>query len=227
MEFTHLEAPQRSPEWYKARLGKPTASRLVDLMARSKRDGKPLKACTDYLLELAFERKFERAFEKFVTGPMQKGILYEDFAKREYELITNHTVTPTGCWHSEVFAASPDGLVGEDGLVEIKIMMDTSFVDLLMNDVPEAHYLQIQGNLWATGRKWCDHVAVNLSTRKACITRVEADEETIGRIQEAVTDIPEMELSVEGVYDISDIPDIEELLLLEGQEIPPQEETIW
>lgn len=180
MTFEYLGAPQKSPEWFKARLGKVTASRLCDWLAVSKSKagaGKPLKARLDYEKELMFERQFGVSFQTYVTGAMQEGIDYEDFAARQYEQATGATVDECGCWYNELFVASPDRTVGEDGLLEIKIVKDNTFTDILINGVPDKHWKQIQGQLFASGYDWCDYVALNFNTKQFVVIRVEPDTE--------------------------------------------------
>jgi hypothetical protein len=178
MRFTYSDAPQRSPEWFRIRLGRVTASRLSDWLAVSKAKtgpGKPLKARLDYEKELLFERKFGTSFEKFVTEAMQDGVDFEDFARRQYEHITGRKCYEVGCWYNPYFVASPDRAIGDDGLLEIKVLKDSSFTDVLIDGVPDKHWQQIQGQLWASGRKWCDYVAINLNTKKVKIIRVQPD----------------------------------------------------
>lgn len=180
MEFEYSAAPQRSPEWFQIRLGKVTASRLEDWLSVSKAKtgaGKPLKKRLDYEKELIFERTFNRSFEMYVNSAMQDGIDFEDFARIQYEKIKGIRAEPVGCWYNELFVASPDSAVGDDGLLEIKVLRDNSFTEVLTEGVPEKHWKQIQGQLWASSRKWCDYVAINLSTRKIKIIHVLPDPE--------------------------------------------------
>jgi len=183
MKFTYFEGEQRTPEWFELRLGKVTASQLHAWLAVSKAEktkGKPLKARLDYEKELLFERKFHTSFENFVTGAMQDGIDFEDFARKEYERITGSVVEEVGCWYNDYFVASPDGLIkakGHDGLLEIKIVKDNTFSDILTTGVPDKWMKQVQSQLWASGKTWCDFVAVNLNTKKLKIIRVMPDTE--------------------------------------------------
>lgn len=176
MTFNYSEAPQGSPEWVQIRVGKVTASRLKDWLATSKRDGSPLKARLDYEKELAFESEFNIPFERFVTSAMEQGQLMEEFLKRQYEQRYNVIVKPVGCYFSDSFVASPDGEIGKDGLIECKWVYDTTFSDVLTEGVPEAHMLQMQGQLWASNRKWCDYVVGNQHTGKYVVIRVKRDE---------------------------------------------------
>lgn len=185
MKFEYFAGEQRTPEWFKLRLGRVTASQMHAWLAVSKAEktkGKPLKARLDYEKELLFERKFNTSFERFVTDAMQDGIDYEDFARKEYARVTGNTVKECGAWYSDFFVASPDGdvtdpSVKELGLLEIKIVKDNTFSDILTDGVPAKYMMQVQSQMWASGRKWTDFVAVNLNTKKLKIIRVEADPE--------------------------------------------------
>lgn len=185
--FVYSDAPQKSPEWFAIRRGKVTASRLQDWMSVSKAKatvGKPLKARLDYEKELVFEQQFETSFQKWVSPAMQDGIDFEDYARKQYEQITGLIALECGAWYNDVFCASPDRVVGDDGLLEIKILKDNSFLEVVAADpetthegVPEKHWKQIQGQLRASGRQWCDYVAVNFNTKKVAIIRVLPDPE--------------------------------------------------
>jgi len=186
-KFEYSDAPQGSPEWVELRTGKPTASRLKDWLAVSKRDGKPLKGRTDYEAELAFENQFGVPFERFVTNAMKEGQEMEKFLLRQYEKQFKIVkVKSVGCYYNNYFVASPDGEVGKDGLVECKWVYDTTYSDVLANGVPEAHMLQIQGQLWASGKNWCDYVVGNGNTNTFKVIRVERDEATIKRISDSL-----------------------------------------
>lgn len=187
MKFEYFAGEQRSPEWFELRHGKVTASRLSDWLAVAKKDGKtPLKARLDYEKELAFEQTFGVSYENPVTKAMKDGIDYEPFVREQYSKITGNAVKECGAWYNDIFVASPDGTVGEDGLLEIKVVREGSFVDVLDNDVPDKWMLQIQGQIMASGKKWCDFVAANLLTGKMKVVRVEADAEMIMRIAESL-----------------------------------------
>lgn len=180
MKFEYFAGEQRTKPWYDLRLGKPTASRLADWLAVSKAKtgtGKPLKARLDYEKELIFERKFGVAFERYVNSAMQDGIDFEDFLLRQYEKEKGVTVVPVGAWYNDHFLASPDGGVNDEGIVEAKVLKDNSFADVLVDGVPDKHWKQIQGQLFASGREWCDYIAGNLSTKKFKVIRVLPDKE--------------------------------------------------
>jgi len=212
MKFEYFDGPQRSPEWFTIRRGKIGSSRLVDWLSVSKAKsgaGKPLKARLDYEKELMFERQFGTSFETYVNSAMQDGIDYEDFARLQYEKITGNTCAECGCWYNEYFVASPDRTVSDDGLLEIKILKDNSFTDVLINGVPDKHWKQIQGQLFASGRDWCDYVAVNFNTKKVAIIRVEPDKEFFDYLELALKEELVTEtFALTNVHDIQgDIPE--------------------
>lgn len=225
-KFQYFAGEQRTKEWFDLRLGKPTASRLEDWLSVSKAKtgaGKPLKKRLDYEKELLFERKFGKAFENYVNSAMQDGIDFEEFAVRQYEQIKGVKVVPVGAWYNDIFMASPDGGVGDEGLVEVKVLRDNSFTDVLSGDkatthegtgVIEKHWKQIQGQLYASGRKWCDYIAINLSTSKVKIIRVLPDTEFHEYLELALQEpLVVADFSDEELYDFVDV-------LPEGTEIP-------
>lgn len=206
-DFEYLPVIQRSPEWFAARMGKITASRLSDWLATSKAKGKegtPLKAREDYERELWFERKFGVSFNKYVSEAMLDGQNYEYLARAQYEQIKGVEAKECGVWVNDVFAASPDATVGKEGLLEIKVVRDNTFTEILLGGVPEKHFLQIQGQLMATGADWCDYVALNLNTRKISIWRVIPNKEVMQTIQDSLTsELSVEEVSTTELYDLT------------------------
>lgn len=210
MTFKHFEGEQRSPEWFALRLGKVTASRLEDWLAVSKAKaslGKPLKPRLDYERELVFERQFGVSFTFFTTPAMQQGIDFEDYARDEYVKLTGNKVEQTGAFYNDYFVASPDGLIGKDGMLEIKVVGDNSFADILANGVPSKYWKQMQGQMWAADRKWCDFWAINLSTRRGKLIRVTPDKEFQEWLELAIPEpvtVPEYE--ADGMFELPDDP---------------------
>lgn len=229
MDFQYSDAPQRSPEWLKLRQGKIGASRLVDWLAVSKAEktkGKPLKARLDYEKELMFERQFNTSFEVWVSSAMQDGIDLEDFGRKQYEAIKGVTVIEVGCWYNDYFVASPDRKVADDDAgIEIKILKDNSFTEVLFSGVPEKHWDQIQGQLWATGWAYVDYVAVNLNSKKVVVIRVLPDPEFHDYLVEAVQEeLVTAPFTLDNVYDIRGA--IPEGLVIEEQEREPDGSAI-
>lgn len=154
---------QRTPEWYRERCGCLTGSRVADALAVSKRDGKPLKARQDLLLEILAERLTGEVQPHITTAAMQWGIDHEDEAREAYELASGEVVEETGFVRHPLidrFGASPDGLVGDDGLVEIKCPGTATHVYRLMTPgaAIEAYRPQLLAQLACTGRSWVDMV---------------------------------------------------------------------
>lgn len=209
MEFQYDAYPQRSPEWFKQRIGKVTASRLEDWLAISKKDGSPLKTRLDYERELQFERQFGINYNNFVSEAMLDGIDYEELVRREYEDAVGLVVDTVGCFYNDYFVASPDGIVNLSdkkenfGVLEIKVLRDANFTEVLLSGVPSKHWKQIQGSLWATGLSWADYVAMNITTRKMKVIRVEADPAfhtlLAASVQEPLSVGP---FSEEGLFDV-------------------------
>jgi len=194
----YSDAPQRSDEWIQVRVGRVGASQLGRWLSVSKpnKDGecRPLKARLDLEKEIAFEKAFNVPFSMYQTGAMQAGIDNEPVVRQAYEAQTGNTVETAGCFYDEYSVASPDGLIGEDGGLEIKWLQDTNFMEVLSTHKPlPDHYLQIQGNLRLTGRKWWDYAVGNGNTGRFLVIRVERDEDTIASITQSVADVAKVE----------------------------------
>jgi hypothetical protein len=164
-------ATQRTEDWYAARIGKATASRFRDAIAtkkqteKQKKDnlpGDPMQAQLDYLTELVVERLTGQRVQKFATAAMQWGEDCEPAARAAYERTTGISVEETGfiCHDTLLAGCSPDGLVDWDGLIEIKCPYNSAVhIETLLRGMPAEHIPQIQGQLWITGRQWCDFVS--------------------------------------------------------------------
>lgn len=151
---------QRSADWFAARLGRATASKFADAVSKLK-TGKPSQARQSYAIQLVAERLTQQPTPFFVTAAMQWGIDNEPAARVEYAWKLGVEVEEVGFFEhpSMPAGASPDGLVGADGLVEFKCPSSTRHVETLLNGMPDDHLPQVQGQLWITGRAWCDFVS--------------------------------------------------------------------
>lgn len=182
-----LQLDQGSEEWLTARRGKITGSRFKD--ARDKlKGGQPSKACLGYAMDVARERIGGSAPPKFQNAAMRTGTEQEPFARAMYEARTGHMVDEAGFYLSDdaVFGLSPDGLVNDDGVIEIKTMVgsDTLFTAVADGDI-SAYMDQCLGYLWLLGRQWVDlalwcpdlnHMAIHRITRNEdAIEALEAD----------------------------------------------------
>lgn len=151
---------QRTPEWFQKRLGKVTASRIADLMAKTKTG--PGASRANYLAQLVTERLTGTPTESYKSPAMDWGIEQEAAARAAYSARTGVLVDEVDFVdHPTMQAgASPDGLVGEDGLIEIKCPNTSTMLEYLEDrTIPTKYRLQIQWQLAVTGRDWCDFVA--------------------------------------------------------------------
>jgi putative phage-type endonuclease len=152
---------QLTDEWRLARVGKVTASRVADLMARTKTGYSASRA--NYMAELICERITGIPVEGYTNAAMQWGTDTEPQARASYELENGIDVLQSGLIiHPEIamLGASPDGLVGEDGLIEIKCPNTATHIETLLSKKVEGKYnTQMQVQMACTGRKWCDFLS--------------------------------------------------------------------
>ena len=149
---------QGSAEWYAARLGKVTASRVCDVMARTKTGWGASRK--NYMADLIAERLTGMPVEQYTNQAMQWGIDTEAQARRAYEFHRDSAVEQVGFIDHPTIAmtgASPDGQIGTDGLLELKCPNTATHIDTLLSaTVPEKYLLQMQWQMACTGRQWCD-----------------------------------------------------------------------
>lgn len=152
---------QRSDEWFAARIGKVTASRVADIIAKTKSGYSTSR--TNYMAELVAERLTGFKGESYQNAAMQWGTLTEPVARAAYESATGVLVSETGFVpHPRIdqSGASPDGLVNNDGLIEIKCPFTATHLDFLIGDeIPEKYIIQMQWQMACTERMWCDYVS--------------------------------------------------------------------
>ena len=152
---------QRTPEWYAARLGKVTASRVADITSKTKSGYSTSRA--NYMAELLCERLTGTKADGYVNAAMQWGIDIEPSAREAYQSLLGVLVEETGVVNHPdmtMAGASPDGLIGDVGMVEIKCPTTSVHIDTLMSGiVPSKHMAQIQWQMACTGRNWCDFVS--------------------------------------------------------------------
>jgi YqaJ-like viral recombinase domain len=159
--MTIIECAQRSPEWFQARLGRLTASRAADMLATI-RTGEAA-ARRDLRTQLVLERICGVSQENgYINADMQRGIDLEPQAVAAYEAQAGTFVEPVGfCLHDDLLCGcSPDGLVGDDGLIEIKCPRSANHLAYLRaTTVPKEHLPQLVHALWITGRQWVDFIS--------------------------------------------------------------------
>ena len=180
-----LEAEQGSDEWLAARLGRPSASQFHKLITST---GKPSASADKYIYTLIAERIVGESDPVFVSEWMTRGNELEPEARAMYEFMTDTKVIETGFIldNSGEFGCSPDGLVGEDGGIEIKSPAPHNHIEWSSKKVcPSKHYAQVQGCMWITGRKWWDFMSYHPKI-KPFLVRVERDEEFIEKLAKEV-----------------------------------------
>lgn len=154
---------QGSADWHQMRCGCCTSSRLNDALAKLKDPKKESAARANYRKELAIERLTGNTYTHYVSPYMEWGTENEPLARTEYELFTGLEVTPIGlALHDRIkyFSASTDGLVGTDGMLEIKCLTSINHLDILVSgEIPEEYHWQMLGGMACTGREWCDFVS--------------------------------------------------------------------
>ena len=177
---------QGSPEWLAARLGIPSASMFAKIVTTK---GAWSTSADTYINQLVAERLTGEREEIFQSHHMIRGTELEPDARDLYSLMTDSEVTEVGfCLHDTLAAGcSPDGLIGEDGGLEIKCPAPSTHVEYLRGGVlPSKYKQQVMGCLWITGREWWDFMSYH-PTMKPLIVRVERDEEYIAALENCVT----------------------------------------
>jgi putative phage-type endonuclease len=191
---------QRSPEWFAARLGKVTASRVAELMATTKSGYSASRA--NYMAELICERLTGSTAERYSNAAMQWGTDNEGAAKEAYAFIANATVEDIGfCQHPSIadFGASPDGLIGSDGLIEVKCPNTATHIETLLTDGIEGKYhTQMQVQMACTSRGWCDFVSFDPRLPVEMTLWVKRVERNAARITEIESEVRKFLTEMEG-----------------------------
>lgn len=186
-----IECEQGSPEWLQARLGIPSASSYSKLVTTT---GKASAQATGYINQLVAERITGEPTFFQVTDPMQRGMDLEPQARTAYEMETGSWVMQVGfLMHDTLQAgASPDGLIGKNGGLEIKCPSAHTHVEYLRDgDLPIKYFQQVQGCLWISGRDWWDFMSYH-PKMEPLIVRVFRDEEFIKALECAVIEAVQM-----------------------------------
>lgn len=182
---------QGSPEWLAIRCGKVTASRVADVVAKTKSGWGASRA--NYMAELIAERLTGVATPSYTNAAMQWGTEKEPDARAAYEFRFDQTVALVEfAQHPRIAAsgASPDGLVGDDGLCEIKCPNTATHIDTLLGQGVTAKYeTQMQWQMACTDRSWCDFVSYDPrlpESMRLFVYRLGRDDRLIGELERLV-----------------------------------------
>ena len=182
---------QGTDEWFAIRCGKVTASRVADVIATTKTGYSASRA--NYEAQLICEILTGKPAESFSNAAMQWGTETEPLARAQYELKTGEMVNQIGfVVHPmiEQAGASPDGLVGSEGLIEIKCPNTSTHLDTLLSQkVPSKYIVQMTWQMVCTGRKWCDFVSYDPrlpENLQLFVQRIELDEDYAKKLQNEV-----------------------------------------
>lgn len=183
---------QRSEEWFAIRRGKVTASRIGDILATI-RNGNWAASRKNYAAQLVTERLTGKDPEPFTNEAIEWGVAQEGPAREAYTKRTGNAVKEIGFVdHPRIpmAGASPDGLVGEDGLLEIKCPTTATHIENLLGaDLKEQYRLQMLWQMACTGRKWCDFVSYDPRLppdMQLFIQRLERDDKEVGHVENEV-----------------------------------------
>jgi len=182
MEILNIE--QGSEEWLNARRGIPTASNFSKIIQNN---GKKSTQENAYCYLLASQILSHCDDElQYTNAAMERGTELEPDARAAYEQYAFNPVEQVGFIKNYGCGYSPDGLVGADGLIEIKCPNQATHTKYLYNNViPSEYFAQVQGGLYITGRAWCDFVSFHPNfkgNKKIFIIRVYRDEEFIDKL---------------------------------------------
>ncbi len=184
------ECQQGSPEWYAVRLGKCTASCFSDATS-SGRGKSPSITRKNYMIKLIAERMTGLPQESFSNKAMEWGSDTEQEAREYYEALNGVSVRQVGfIERNEDVGGSPDGLVGEPGMLEIKCPYSSTHLRwILAGKMPADHFKQVQGNLWVAEREWCDFISYDsrVHQRPYFCRRVYRDEDCIKELNIGIT----------------------------------------
>ena len=199
---------QRTDEWFQQRLGKVTASRISDVIAKTKTGISTSRQ--NYLIQLVSERLTGKKTDSYTNQAMQDGIEREPIARKLYESKTNSIVTEVGFFDHPVIknsGASPDGAVNSEeegkyaGLIEIKCPIETTHTNTLMSkSVPTKYIPQMQWQMACTNARWVDFISFNPNfpdELQVFIKRLDRDDDYIAELEtEVIKFLEEVEQTI-------------------------------
>lgn len=187
MAIEFIDCQQNDEAWFRARMGIPTASMFSTVLA-SGRGGGESKTRATYLRKLAGEIITGEPMESFTNKHIERGHTMEPDARNYYALVTGNTPKQVGFIRNGDKGGSPDALIGDDGLLEIKTAEPHRLIEYIEADAfPSEHIAQCQGNLWVSGRQWLDLV-VYWPKMPTFIKRIERDPVYIAKLTKGVAD---------------------------------------
>lgn len=214
-----VNCEQGSTEWFDARLGHVTSSDIHRVIKKRKRGDGELQSRIDYKFEILMERLTRIPAEHFVSKPMEFGKTNEPLARTSYELDKETTVETVGyVLHPTIKMAgcSPDGLLGDDGLVELKVPNSCTHLEYLLTGIPPEEYLaQMMWQMACTGRQWCDFVSYDPRMPQECglfVRRQYRDDKIIAEMESEVVkflgEVDAMEKALPAHSDVSNLPSV-------------------
>ena len=197
---------QGTPEWQALRIGKLTASRVADMLATVK-TGESMSR-KNLRADLIAERLTGSKTDSYTNSAMNWGVETEPQARVAYEVFSYNFVDQVAFVdHPTIpnFGCSPDGFVGDDGLIEIKCPNTSTHLEYIETRKPPSKYMtQMMSQMSVTGRKWCDFVSFDPRLPdglKLLVVRIERDEEVIAKIEaEAIKFLAEVDAKIIELY---------------------------
>jgi hypothetical protein len=184
MPIEIFDCPQKSPEWYRVRMGLPTASMFGTVMAKGAG-----KTRDSYMRKLAGEILSDVPMESYSNDDMERGIAQEPELRARYAFMHDEEITEVGFIKNGNKGCSPDGLIGADGMVQFKSAAPHVMIEILLDGgVPAKHLPQCQGELWIAEREWTDLVIGSAPKMPLFVQRIYRDERYIQKITGEVAD---------------------------------------
>jgi putative phage-type endonuclease len=207
--LTETTIEQRTEDWHQQRLGKVTASRVADAVARTKSGWGAARGT--YLIELVVERLTGEPVGRFTSAAMEWGTEMEPHARLAYVVAKGCVVDLAGFVDHPTIpmsGASPDGFVGDDGLLEVKCPNTATHIKTLLGEPIDADYIkQMQWQMSCTGRKWCDFVSYDPrlpEDLQLFVKRVARDDAMIAELEKDVrTFLAEVDAKIEALCNLT------------------------
>ncbi|HWL88142.1 MAG TPA: YqaJ viral recombinase family protein [Polyangiaceae bacterium] len=209
-----IDCEQGSEQWSRARIGLPTSSMFATIMAQG-RGGGESKTRKTYLYKLAGEIVSGEPMENYTNAHMERGHAMEDEARRFYAFMHDAAPERVGFIVNGRKGCSPDSLLGDGGMLEIKTKLPHLLIeDLLQDQFPAEHAAQCQGALWVAEREWID-IAVYWPGIPMLVKRATRDETYIAKLSQAVDEFNvELAQTVQKIRALSGEPDAAALLMV-------------